>query len=684
MKRIGRFLLAILALFLIVFGFFFYLFKIYPCFELETPLIRADADYEIVTVDDAYVLIENGLPYPTDFEARSYPRQDLSGIWKMRLDDKDVGEKEGWHETADGGDGWADVKVPSTYNYYNGPYTGHQGIAWFFCKFRPDRDIADSGFIRLCFEGVLLRSKVWINGELVGFHEGGYSPFFYDVTKYLKEGEENVIIVRTDNRLTFKSIPTKSWKDHSPGWGVYGGIYRDAYLEGMPKNYIFKAVADPKIEEIDGKEAGVVDVQLFIHNLDLKRHYIISGKMRGKDGSEYSTSEYLYRSKDKIEKKTLSINVKNPRLWSPDSPYLYDLTLSMKTDGKTETVNTKIGFRTVEIKEDGLYLNGEKIFLRGISKHEDDPELGATLNPEIIDRDLTLIEDMNANFIRFAHYPHNAKELRAARNRGILISEEIPYYKVGIGWTEWFQEKKGIIEFPVATFGMKQLKDRELMSLAQRQLIEMVERDRNNPAVIIWFVANETYTLFDDGGEFYGWMRDVVRLFDQTRPVTMAEQTYDIPTFDDRRTTADYLDIVSINSYFGWYYGTYDGVGPHLDNFHKNHPEKPIFLTEFGASAGPGRHDSDGVFVADRVSPGKTYSEDYQEKVIRGYIEIALTKDYVTGVCPWNFADFWCPWFPNNPVPNYNCKGVMSRDRVPKMSYGSLKEIYGEIKERGN
>lgn len=684
MKWIGRLLLALLGIFLVFFGSFFYLFKIYPCFKLTAPFTWADSDYEIVTVDDSYVLIENDLPYPTDFETRSYPKQDLSGTWKMRFDDADVGEAEGWYETTEVDDGWVDIKVPSTYNYYNGPHNNHQGMTWFLFKFTPDRDIAASDFVRLCFTGVLLRSKVWINGELVGSHEGGYSPFFYDVTKYLKVGEENVVIVRADNRLTYSSLPAKSWDKHSPGWGVYGGIYRDVYLEGMPRNYIFKAVADTKIEDIEGKRIGTVDVGVFIHNLDSEKHYIISGKLRGQDGVEYSTSEYLYRSKEDIETKNLSFNIKNPRSWSPESPYLYNLTLSMKTNGRTETLMTKIGFRTIEVGEDGLYLNGDKTFLRGINKHEDDPYLGATQNDEIIDRDLTLVEEMNSNFIRMAHYPHDIREIYAARDRGIMVSEEIPFYITGTGFTAWYEEKKGILEFPVATFGMKQLKDRELMSLSQRHLIEMVERDRNNPAVIIWFVANETYTLFEEGGEFYGWMRDVVRLFDETRPVSMAELTYDIPVFDDRRSSVDFLDFASINSYYGWYYGSYEGIGPHLDSFHSNHPEVPILLSEFGAGAGPGRHDSDGVFVAERVSAGKTYSEEYQDKVIRGYIEIALTKNYVTGVCPWNFADFWCPWFPNNPVPNYNCKGVISKDRVPKMSYDSLKEIYGEIKEKEN
>jgi beta-glucuronidase len=113
------------------------------------------------------------------------------------------------------------------------------------------------------------------------------------------------------------------------------------------------------------------------------------------------------------------------------------------------------------------------------------------------------------------------------------------------------------------------------------------------------------------------------------------------------------------------------------------HPDKPVLLSEFGAGAGPGRHDTDGEWVGDRVRPGKTYSEDYQDELIRGYLDIALEKDFIAGVCPWVFADFYCLWYPTNPVPYYNLKGVLSSKRVPKMSYYSLKEIYTQLKESG-
>jgi beta-glucuronidase len=653
------------------------LFKAYPTVKYAVPLPGTPAGYEVRSIDGIPFLVEGSLPYPTDFDAVTYPSQDLGGAWKMRLDENEVGEAEGWEKLTAPDDSWTDTTVPSTYNSYDGPYSKHAGVVWFVKTFVPKRTTTSREFARLSFAGVLLRSRVWLNGTYVGEHEGGYTPFYFDVTDKLIPGKPNVLVVRTDNRLTFESLPAKSWKGHTPGWGYYGGIYRDVTLQSVPRTYICKAAVTP---ETRGDE-GVVAVDLVVHSRGDLETYTVSGSLTAPDGRRYAIPARVRGPAGEYDGCRLVVDVPRPSPWSPESPALYTLALTLGCRGTSETVTTKIGFRTVEAAADGLFLNGDPLFLRGISKHEDDPKLGATLTPAIIDRDLDLIQDMGANFIRLAHYPHDVRELHACRDRGIMVSEEIPFYKLGIGWAEWYQEKKGLLEFPVGTFGMRQLNDMKLMSIAERQLIEMVERDRNNPAVIMWLVANETYTLFKEGGAYHGWMRDVVRYFDATRPVTMAEQTYDKPFLDDHRRSADYMDVVSLNTYFGWYYGTYEGLYAHLGHFHTLFPDKPIFLTEFGAEAGPGRHDSDGVWIGDRVRPGKTYSEEYQDKVIRGYVRIATEKKYVVGVCPWVFADFWDPWFPSNPVPDYNTKGVVSRDRVPKESYYSLKELYTAIRD---
>ena len=193
-------------------------------------------DFSIRCPDGLPILIENGLPYPTPPDSSDHPIQSLDGTWNLRFDPGDEGAAAGW------GAGWPDslgepVAVPSTYNAPVGPHRGHQGIAWFARRFRPG--IPMGGRVRLCFQGVLLRCQVWLNGIPLGRREGGYTPFYFEVGPLLKAGG-NLIVVRADNRLTYASLPPRVRPRHNPVWGVYGGIYRDAYLEALPAAYLAK------------------------------------------------------------------------------------------------------------------------------------------------------------------------------------------------------------------------------------------------------------------------------------------------------------------------------------------------------------------------------------------------------------------------------------------------------------
>ena len=241
-----------------------------------------------------------------------------------------------------------------------------------------------------------------------------------------------------------------------------------------------------------------------------------------------------------------------------------------------------------------------------------------------MNRDLTLIEEMGANYIRMAHYPHDLKELIQARDRGILLSEEIPYYSVGMGFTQWFEEGGRIRDLPLSISVWPISATQTLLQNAQLGLIEMVERDRNNPAVILWSVGNECYSLFDQAAKVFGWMRDVVRGFDPTRPVTMCEFTYDVKPFDDNRMTAKYMDVICVNAYYGWFYGEAEDMRDHLRRLHQRFPDKPIIISEFGADAALGRTDEEGVWDPREEEDGfaygaygKTHSEDYQVELYR-------------------------------------------------------------------
>ncbi len=663
------------ALISIILMFFLYLFMIYSRVHPgRLPMTGGTAGdtYEIRTAGDIPYLLVNGLPYPTHFDESNHRRQILSGKAKMRFDPDNRGERENWHRLTAADAEWIDITLPSTYNAAAGKHTAYEGYTWFLIAFRPAFHADKDHFIRLGFQGVLLRSRVWLNGHLLGSHEGGYTPFYFDAGNHLLEEKRNILIVRSDNRSTPESLPPKIRDDHNPGWHQYGGIYRDVCIERIPRRYVFKASA----RTVAGKGKTSLLVDVLTHGIGKNGPYRLTCSIAG-PGKKHAGRCTIHASGgDEIGAHWFEFPIKRPVFYSPANPKTYTVDITLQSQKTRQKLSFITGLRTIEVRGENILLNGEPVFLKGICKHEDDPVYGATRTKNTIRRDLTLIRKMNANYIRLAHYPHHPDELSAARDMGLLLGEEIPLYQAGIGFTAWFQEKKGLLRFPARYFGCKQVCSRRLLDNARRQLIEMIERDRNNPAVILWGVANETYTLEKHAGKAHGWLRDIARMFDNTRPVTMAELTYNIPIFDRFRSAAKHMDVISLNSYYGWYYGRTEQFREHLAAVLRQFPGKPVILSEFGADAGPGRTESDGPWKAERVDYGKTYSEEYQEQVLRTYLNIAREHSAVAGVSPWVFSDFYNTWFPHNPVPNYNLKGVVSKERRPKRAYFALQSLY--------
>jgi len=625
-------------------------------------------DFQVRCLEGLPFLIENGLPYPSGTDSTDHPRQSLDGSWSLRFDPEDAGRDRGWQA------GWPDslgetIAVPSTYNAPAGRHRGHQGVAWFARRF--GADLAPAGRIRLCFQGVLLRCSVWLNGEPLGDREGGYTPFFFDVGPLLKREGENILVVRADNRLTYASLPPRVRPRHNPVWGVYGGIYRSVYLEALPQTYLANARVLPV------KNPPGFSVEFLAHGSG-SAACSLSLSLADPSGRSVATKSWPLPARDfAVARARLAIGV--PSEWAPGHPGLYTLRATLQGPGGKETVWIRTGYRFIEADGPALRLNGRALFLKGISKMEDDPQLGQTQDDSILRRDLALVKGLHANYIRLAHYPHDPREPRMARDLGLMLEEEIPFFHVGQGWSQWLVDFQGLAGFPFGSFGLKQLHRRDLLLDAQRSLLELIERDGANPAVILWSIGNESYSLNASAGKAYAWLREAALAFDPGRPVTMAEMTYYLPWLDARRATARFLDVASLNMYYGWYFGAASGAAAHLDRYHGRYPGKPVLLSEFGAEAALGRTDSDGTRKGDRVFFPRTYSEAYQASLLREHVAAAWARPWVAGVSPWCFADFYCPWFPHNPVPEYNTKGVLTRERVPKLGYAALREAYAAL-----
>lgn len=616
------------------------------------------------------------LPYPGDFDETSHQTQSLAGKWKFILDPTNTGEKQKWYDLKEVDSSWKDIQIPSAYNGPNSQEKGHHGISWFFLQFPQKVSPSDDHFFRLCFRGVYLRSKVWCNGQFLGEREGGYTPFYFDVTRLIKE--QNTLVLRVDNQRTESSLPPKLRQQDTPCWPDYGGIYRDVYIEKIPRQYLFKVVAEEKI--LPTKKVQV-NLSLLTHNHLRKEPYRIIFHLRTDQGEKLFETALFQKNPGPVDHHSISFTLPTEHLWTPENKKL--LTFEFLLSGKDLQEKTlfKKGLRVLEAHQSGLYLNGKPLFLKGISQVEDDPYWANSPPQAAIERDLDLIQEMGANYIRLAHYPHSSLKLRLARDRGLLVSEELPFYQVGMGWVGWLGGMGGgWLDFPGSTFGLNQLLNKDLLLNSQRELVEMIERDRHNPSLILWYVGNESYSLGKKAGEVYEWLRKVVRTFDKTRPVTFAEVTYGVSLLDELRSSGDPMDVLSVNVYYGWYFGKTRDLAKYLRDTHGDHPEKPMILSEFGAGAALGRTEKSGKWKKTPLVKGKAFSEEYQSGLLSQYIETARQKAYIVGLSPWVFADFPCTWFPHNPVAGYNLKGVLNQQRKPKKGYFKLKELYGKGK----
>ena len=620
----------------------------------------------------------NGMPYPGSFDNSDRRQSSLNGEWGVRKDSKNRGRRERWFEKELE---WDPIRVPKTYNAALDEETEWLGVLWYRKVFPDPRGpgkLVSTTKIRLCFEGILLRGEVWMNGRPLGTFEGGYTPVYYDVTDHL-EGN-NSLVVRCDNTLTWNSLPPKLLRGHNPGWHTYAGIYRSVYLEEIPARSIVKA-------HVRLLEGGLVDTHWLTWNHDndapeVWKYYRLNVMLTFPDSrllgtavsAEFQSGPWgtaLWHAVFRLDA---------VHLWDPKSQQKYKFQAELSEPGSIpeDSVDLKVGLRTIDVVSDALLHNGRPLFLKGIGRHEDHPLHGATQPDARIQDDLKLIREMGANYVRLAHYPHCREELNHAEESGLFLSEEIPLYQAGLGFAAWYQEKRGPARFPAMAFGLRQVASRKLLTNARRQLIEMIERDRHRPSILFWSLGNECYTLGRRGGRVFDWLRAIAKSFDPERPVTVVEPTYGMLGLDRFKRGWEGADILSVNSYYGWYFGETTNLADYLDAIRRRWPDKPLILSEFGAGAAPGRRESDGYWRGERITTRRTYSEDYQEELIRTYWETARERPWITGFSPWVFSDFYNTWFPNNPVPNYNLKGIVSKERVPKKSWYALRELYRE------
>jgi len=638
-------------------------------------------------------------PAPVSINADARPGESLDGDWQVIVDPQSVGDK----SPLPGVDGWAywrarpyepslrlqeyrfdaahTLKVPGDWNHQAERLYLYDGPVWYH---RPFTASPKPGMrYWLAFGAVNYAADVYLNGEKLGSHVGGFTPVAFDVSGKLRDGA-NWVVVKVDARLDAKSAPTRSID-----WLNQGGITRSVKLVALPQAHLrdwWVRLIDPKRGTIgvtvwsDGAAPGA-KAQVAIPALGVKAAVPLDAQGHG---------ETMLRPH-------------GLKLWRPGAPTLYDVTLTFGSDSARD----RIGFRTLAVRGHDILLNGQPIFLKGVATHDVSPlHPGRAAGEADAAARIAQLKRLNANFVRLAHYPHDSAFLRAADEAGILVWEELPVY-----WGIAFD-------------------DPQTLANVRQQLAEVMARDRNRASLAIWSVANETPA----GPARDAFLRTLIadvraakdgrlvtaallpRREDLTIPLIAAVAARVIsddslpqaerdkvrawltkkagPLSPERLTAlakmppvavtdpiADQLDIVSANEYFGWYSAALIGrlspideevaarkvldIMPHvaLDPA----LDKPFIVSEFGAEAKAG-------FTG---GPEQFWGETYQARVYEAQLKLLANSKRLAGMTPWVLQDFDSPLRPLYGLQDgFNRKGLVDETGREKAAFGVLSRFY--------
>ncbi len=511
------------------------------------------------------------------------------------------------------------LSVPGDWNTQSEKLYYYENTVWYKKDFTLNKKQGKRYFIH--FGAVNYQAIVYVNKKKVGVHEGGYTSFDFDVTDFVTN-DKNLVVVKVENKRKADRIPTLNID-----WWNYGGITRSVSI-------------------IETNETFIYDYSFITNN---KNGEIVNGwvQLNGINSANKEVTitipeiTLLQKTKtDKTGKATFSFQ-KNLTLWSPENPKLYEVKLKYDEDEITD----KIGFRTIAVNGNDILLNGKSIFLRGISIHEEAPfKSGRVTNADECRVLLNWAKEMGCNFIRLAHYPHSSAMIKIAEEMGLLVWSEIPVY-----WTVQFENPA-------------------VLQLAYNQLDEMITRDKNRANIILWSVANETPNN-ENRVTFLTKLIAHARNADNSRLITAALDTQ--TEEDGFKTIKDplgqYLDVIGVNSYCGWY----GGKPNDCKNMRwKNTYTKPMIMSEMGGGALQGLHGKEN----------ERWTEEYQDAVYKNNLEMLTHIPFLRGVSPWILTDFLSPRRPLPEIQNdYNRKGLISNRGIKKKSFYTLQNFYEKI-----
>ncbi len=556
---------------------------------------------------------------------------------------------------------WQKIDLPHTWNAFDATDNepGYRRDASWYRKEILISDFDEPLIFRLYFEGVNISSDVYVNGQKAGSHVGGYVGFTVDISQFIQKWAVNRIDVRVDNSINPDIIPSQK-----SDFFIFSGITRDVWLQIFQPTFIDRIlISTPKVSERSAET--LVSLKL-VNAEGGEREFTFAIAVKNPQGKIVCKQSIKKMIKPGTNTITVQLpTVKNPALWSPENPNLYQMTVQLKTNKIVDEVSERFGYRWFEFKEHGaFYLNGKRLLLRGTHRHEDYAGYANAMPDSLHRKDIQMIKEMGANFVRLAHYPQDPEVYRTCDELGLLVWDELPWCRGGMGGRVWKSNTKRLLE-------------------------EQILQNYNHPSIILWSLGNELYWLpdFPDGDNidslkaFVNELNDLAHQLDPNRLTTM-RKFYD---------GADITDVFSPSIWAGWYssvYRTYEQV---LTSSRKKY--KRFFHVEYGGSSHVGRHTEnpitgEGLVKEDewaeqpnminikKISDAGDWSENYIVDLFDWHLMISEQLDWFTGNAQWAFKDFPTPLRPENPIPYMNQKGLVDRAGTPKDAYYIFKSYW--------
>jgi hypothetical protein len=608
--------------------------------------------------------VPHHLAAPPSFQANvgsliavSHATLSLSGPWQFAVDPDAEGQARGWAQPPFDDTGWLPVTVPHTWNVMP-EYADYAGIAWYRRQVTLP-PIAGEAHVRLRFAAVFYLAQVWWNGVYLGEHEGGYTPFEFDVSGLSRPGMANVLAVRVDNRRAMDRLPAALPTHWSYDWWHYGGIVRDVTLHFSSRGYIAhqRLVAVPRLVDVGRAASATLTASVTVTNASAQAlEGVLTGDVRPVAGDlpvlRTSPTAPVRLPPGASQEITLTAMLPEPTLWHFDHPHLYRWMATLQAvDGTIlHTAEETFGVRAIELRAARLYLNGEPVRLAGLTRHADSPAHGLAEPVTVMAADFADLKRLNGVISRPVHYPQADFILDYADRHGLLLIPEIPAWQLSAA----------------------QLADPHIRMLARQQLTEMIRTQANHPAVWAWSVGNEFASDTPAGHAYVRELMAVAKTLDPTRPVGFVSNRLGHRPWADATALAD---IILMNAYYGTWSGPKMGLGPALDTIHTTWPDKPVIISEYGfaprwewihrrAGADPSQYYA---MPSERASDPEV-ADHLRQQLIHEQLSVFRSRPFIAGAIFFTYQD--------HRTPNNLMMGVVDAQRQRRGSWAVLHEAY--------